>query len=547
MGRTLSGLSPPLAIREEAPAGSGRPRLKIATDPGARGGTDVLFDPETTAFLEELAIRFETRRWFLLQERAALREGAERPTTEASTPTRPSRWEVAPAPRDLLDRRVEITAPADPKMIVRALRSGASVFMADFEDACAPSWPVLLRGQRALREAVRGTLPEPPGSAATEDRLATLMVRPRGWHLEEAHVRIDGEAMSASLFDFGVYLVHNAKALIERGSGPYFYLPKMEHATEAALWAEVFRFSEEALGLPRHSIRATALIETVPAMFEIESLLWELREYSAGLNGGRWDYIFSFIKQFRNAPWAVFPDRDQLVMTAPFLEAYSKEIVRVCHAHRAPAIGGMAAYIPVRDDPEANRVAFEAVAADKQREVRLGYDGTWVAHPGLVPVAKRIFDEGMPGANQIDRPNDFLPARREELLEVPRGTISHHGVRQNARVAVRYLDAWLRGQGCVPIDHKMEDAATVEIARSQLWQWVHHRAPLVEGGQVDPELVTVLLREEAEALRREQPERRETPETRPAAERILTSLVLDPELAEFLTIRAYGELDPTAG
>ena len=454
---------------------------------------------------------------------------------------RTSDWKVPSPPADLSDRRVEITGPVDRKMIINALNSGAKVFMADFEDAHSPTWVGTVAGQVNLWDAVRRRI-EYQGPDGREyrlkDRTATLMVRPRGWHLEERHLERQGRPISASLFDFGLFLFHNAAELRRRGTAPYFYLPKLEHYLEARLWNDVFRASEERLDLPEGTIRATVLIETLPAAFQMHEILWELREHSVGLNCGRWDYLFSFIKQFRDDPNALFPDRSRLTMSTPFLTAYSHLLIATCHRRGAHAMGGMAAQIPIRDDPAANAEAIARVVADKEREVSAGHDGTWVAHPGLVPVAQSIFDAEMPGPNQIDRPFRGRPVRAQELLAVPTGPITREGVRRNTRVALRYLEAWLRGIGCVPIDHLMEDAATVEIARSQLWQWIRHHAPLEGGGVVDRALFRAGLTSESEALRSEGNGAASVERARVLLDGVITSR----SFAEFIPQLVYPEL-----
>jgi malate synthase len=429
-------------------------------------------------------------------------------------------------------------------MIINALNSGAKVFMADFEDSHSPTWVGTVAGQVNLWDAVRRRI-EYRSPDGREYRLreptATLMVRPRGWHLEERHVLVDGQPVSASLFDFGLFLYHNAAELRRRGTGPYFYLPKMEHYLEARLWNNVFIASEDRLGLPRGTIRATVLIETLPAAFQMDEILWELREHSVGLNCGRWDYLFSFIKQFRDDGTTLFPDRSLLTMSTPFLTAYSRLLIATCHRRGAHAMGGMAAQIPIKDDPGANAQAIERVVEDKQREVRAGHDGTWVAHPGLVSIAQEIFDREMPRPNQIDRPASGPSVRPRDLLAVPSGPITPEGVRRNTRVALRYLESWLRGIGCVPIDHLMEDAATVEIARSQLWQWVRHHAPLEGGGIVDRPLFRRFLVSETDALRSEGTDggRRDSVE---GAVALLDRVVTARSFEEFITQLAYPEL-----
>jgi len=450
---------------------------------------------------------------------------------------------VSPPPPDLSDRRVEITGPVDRKMIINGLNSGASVFMADFEDAHSPTWGGTIAGQVNLRDAVRRTI-EYTNEDGRVYRLgasaATLMVRPRGWHLSERHLEVDGRPISASLFDFGLFFFHNAGELRARGTAPYFYLPKLEHYLEARLWNDVFRGSEEALGIPNGTVRATVLIETLPAAFQMDEILYELREHSAGLNCGRWDYLFSFIKQYQDDPRVVFPDRARLAMTTPFLTAYSHLLIRTCHRRGAHAMGGMAAQIPIKGEPEANAAALALVRSDKEREVRAGHDGTWVAHPALVPLAWEVFTTHMPAPNQIDVPHPEYCVGPRELLQLPDGPITTDGVRRNTRVALRYLEAWLRGMGCVPIDHLMEDAATVEIARSQLWQWLHHGARRPDGGLVDTELFRLQLGEEVRQLRSEA--------SNPAAETIdraaalLEGVVTATELEGFITELAYSFL-----
>ena len=526
-------------------------RIQLAPAPVSRA--DEILTPEALAFFAELHERFEPVRRQLLGRRggfhALLRRGGH-PTFPSETRSiRRRDWKVPPPPSDLADRRVEITGPVDRKMIINALNSGAKVFMADFEDSHSPTWVGTVAGQVHLADAVRRKIEyrSPEGrDYRLHAKTATLMVRPRGWHLEEAHVRAGGQPVSASLFDFALYLFHNAGELGRRGTGPYLYLPKLEHYLEARLWNDVFRFSEERLGLREGTIRATVLIETLPAALQMHEILWELREHSVGLNCGRWDYLFSFIKQFRDDPRRLFPDRSELTMTTPFLTAYSRLLVETCHRRGAHAMGGMAAQIPIKGDPAANAEAIRRVVADKVREVRAGHDGTWVAHPGLVPVALEVFDAEMRGPNQIDRPPQPVRIGARELLAIPRGPISAEGVRRNTRVALRYLEAWLRGIGCVPIDHLMEDAATVEIARSQLWQWVRHRAPLEGGGVVDLPLFRGLLASELAGLRAEA----ESPGRDRSLERaraILDEVVSARAFEEFITRRAYPELPEGPG
>ncbi|MCI4349942.1 MAG: malate synthase A [Thermoplasmata archaeon] len=509
-----------------------------------------VLSPDAVEFIARLVRKFGPRRAELLERRGdfrrALLDGRRPGFLKATTGIRTSSWTVAAAPMDLRDRRVEITGPTDAKMTINALNSGARVFMADFEDAHSPVWTATLEGQRVLFEAVRGTLQydAPDGRPyRLAPQRAVLMVRPRGWHLLEPHVQIDGEAAPASLVDFGLFFFHNARELVRRGTGPYFYLPKLEHYPEARLWNDILDFAEDAVELPRGTVRATVLIETLPAAFEMEEILYELRTHSAGLNCGRWDYIFSVIKQFRDDPSFVLPERGQLGMEIPFLASYATLLVRTCHRRGAHAIGGMAAYIPIRGDEVANAEALARVRADKVREVALGYDGTWVAHPGLVPVAQAVFDAAMLGPNQLDRPAPELRIGPDELLTVPRGTITVAGVRTNVRAALRYLDAWLRGTGAVAIDHRMEDAATVEISRAQLWQWIRHGARAEGEGPVTPTLVRSLLALERDDLLRESAGDAGRLRGIDRASRIVDELATGPGFAEFFTPRAYEELE----
>ncbi|HKE01973.1 MAG TPA: malate synthase A, partial [Planctomycetota bacterium] len=448
-----------------------------------------------------------------------------------------------PVPEDLQNRRVEITGPVDRKMVINALNSGARVFMADFEDSHTPTWENNVVGQRNLQDAVAGTIrhvdPQSGKTYSLAAKTATLVVRPRGWHLPEDHVRLDGEPVAGALVDFGLYFFHNARALRAKGTGPYFYLPKTESHLEVRLWNDVFLHSERALGLPRGAIKATVLIETLPAAFEMDEILFELREHSSGLNCGRWDYIFSLIKARQSDPAAVLPDRGQVTMEQPNMRAYTQLVVRTCHRRGVHAMGGMAAQIPIKGDEEANRRALDKVRADKLREVRDGHDGTWVAHPGLVPLATEIFDAHMPGPNQIDRKRDDVRASEEELLRAPEGTRTDAGLRHNVRVGILYLEAWLRGVGCVPIYNLMEDAATAEISRSQIWQWIRHGASLDDGRRVAADLVRSAIAEEMDRIRAEVGAERFAAPTFPQARDLFEHLVLSHELDEFLTLPAY--------
>ncbi len=460
-----------------------------------------ILTPEAVEFLRTLHARFEPRRVTLLEDRRRRQEafdGREFPRFLPETEhIRNGAWRVAPVPEELLDRRVEITGPPERKMVINALNSGARVFMADFEDANSPTWNNCIDGQRNLIDANRRTITW----RSSDGRLyrlgstpAVLFVRPRGWHLLEKHFMGDGTPISASLFDFGLYFFHNWRILLERGSAPYFYLPKLESYHEARLWNEVFIFAQQYAGIPLGTIRATVLIETISAAFEMDEILYELREHSAGLNCGRWDYIFSFIKKFRNHPDCVLPQRGDVTMEQPFLRSYVELLIHTCHKRGIHAMGGMAAQIPIRDDPKANEEAMQRVREDKLREVRAGHDGTWVAHPGLVPLARAVFDEFMPAKNQI-----ALPANRQSriteanLLEIPQGRTTEAGLRRNVDVALRYLESWLRGNGCVPIYNLMEDAATAEICRAQLWQWIRYGAKLDDGRTITAELYEEVL------------------------------------------------------
>jgi malate synthase len=507
-----------------------------------RAGYAEILSPAALAFVADLQRRFGARRAELLAERIARQarlDAGELPDFLSETSAvRKADWTVAPLPPDLLDRRVEITGPVDRKMVINALNSGASTYMADFEDSTAPTWANLVEGQLNLRDAVRGTIaftsPDSGKSYRLAARPAVLLVRPRGWHMPEQHVLVDGQPMSGALFDFGLYFFHNAQALLARGTGPYFYLPKLQSHLEARLWNDVFVHAQAQLGLPRGTIKATVLIEHVLAAFEMDEILFELREHSAGLNCGRWDYIFSFIKCFRADPSRVLPDRATLGMTQPFLRAYSQLLIRTCHRRGVHAMGGMAAQIPIKGDEAANRAALAKVEEDKRREVGDGHDGTWVAHPALVPVARAIFDAAIPGPNQIQNLRRDVHASGSDLLAAPAGPITEAGLRHNVGVGLRYLAAWLGGSGCVPLHHLMEDAATAEISRAQLWQWIRHGARLADGRRIDAELFrAVLARELQEAGDDAQ---------LPAAARLFDELATAPRLADFLTLPAYERL-----
>jgi malate synthase len=503
---------------------------------------------EAVSFVVNLQRRFGVRRKELLQHRAERQkrlDAGERPEFLVETvDIRSSDWIVSPLPMDLHDRRVEITGPTDRKMVINALNSGACVFMADFEDSTTPTWENVIRGQINLRDAIRRTIifEDPANSKQYKlnPKPAVLFARVRGWHMEERHVLVDGEAMSASLFDFALYAFHNAKELLARGSGPYFYLPKMESHLEARLWNEIFDEAEKQLQLPTHCIKATVLIETILAAFEMEEILYELRTHSAGLNCGRWDYIFSYIKKFAGNSDLLLPDRAQITMATHFMRSYSKLCIKTCHRRNVSAMGGMSALIPIKNDLEANEKAIAGVRADKEREASDGHDGTWVAHPGLVPVAMEVFDRLMPQPNQISRQLPEFHATAEDLLRVPEGSITEAGLRQNIAVGLGYLEAWLRGIGCVPLFHLMEDAATAEISRAQLWQWVHHGAMLEDGRAVSMELCSAVLdAEQGRLLQHADPAREVS--VRHAA-KLMRELIGSEKFTEFLTQPAYDEL-----
>ncbi|HUL95754.1 MAG TPA: malate synthase A [Usitatibacter sp.] len=470
---------------------------------------DRILTPQAMGFVAHLHRKYEQRRRDLMRAReerqAALDAGKAHlgflPETRS---IREAHWTVGPIPKDLQDRRVEITGPVERKMVINALNSGASTFMADFEDSCTPSWDNVVRGQINLRQAVDRTIgfKSPEGKCyQLNEKTATLIVRPRGWHMLERHMLVDGDPVSASLFDFGLFFFHNAERLIEQGSGPYFYLPKIESHLEARLWDHVFNEAEHRMNLPRGTIKATVLIETLPAAFEMDEILYELRDHAAGLNCGRWDYIFSCIKKLRKADF-VFADRALVTMTSPFLRAYCQLLVKTCHRRNAHAMGGMAAQIPIKGDPAANEAALAKVRADKEREAGDGFDGTWVAHPGLVGVAKEVFDRVMPGPNQVERKREDVNVKASDLLAfAPQSPITEAGLRTNINVALQYIGSWLGGNGCVPINNLMEDAATAEISRSQIWQWIRSpKGVLDDGRKVTLELFRTLLTEEVRKL-----------------------------------------------
>lgn len=509
-----------------------------------------ILTPDALRFVAKLARRFSPTRNALLkkrEERQAELDGKKMPDFLPETiEIRKTSWRVAPVPEDLQDRRVEITGPVDRKMVINALNSGAKIYMADFEDSHSPEWLATVQGQINLRDAVRRSIEftNPQGRRYTlKEKTATLMVRPRGWHLDERHLLVDGAPVPAGLFDLGLFFFHNAKELLKRGTGPYFYLPKLENHLEARLWNDVFLLAQEGLGVPRGTIKATVLIETILAAFEMDEILYELREHSAGLNCGRWDYIFSFIKKFRNHPDFVLPDRGQVTMATHFLRSYSKLLIQTCHRRGAHAMGGMAAQIPIKNDPVANAEALRKVTEDKEREAGDGHDGTWVAHPGLVPIAKEVFDRKMPGPHQIDRNLEDLRVTAQDLLAVPEGGITEKGLRTNLDVGVQYLAAWLSGTGCVPIYNLMEDAATSEISRAQVWQWIRHRSRMQDGREVTLGLVRATLKEELDKIRSGVGKKRYDAGRYGLAARLFEDMITSKEFIPFLTLPAYQYLD----
>ena len=501
---------------------------------------------EALDFVARLHREFEPRRQELLARRAARQKEFDAGSLPDFLPetrkTREEEWTIARQPKDLLDRRVEITGPTDRKMVINALNSGASTFMADFEDANCPTWHNMVDGQVNLRDAVRRTISFQQGGKhyRLNEKTAVLIPRPRGWHLDEKHVTVDGRAVSGAIFDFALFFFHNARELLERGSGPYFYLPKMESHLEARLWNDIFVFAQDELRIPRGSIRATALIETVLAAFEMDEILYELREHSAGLNIGRWDYIFSCIKKFRSNRDFCLADRSQVTMLAPFMRAYALLLVKTCHRRNAPAMGGMAAQIPIKNDPAANEAALDKVRQDKLREVTDGCDGTWVAHPGLVPVAKQVFDEHMPTPNQYGRQRPDVHVTAKDLLDFrPEKPITEAGVRNNISVGIQYLGAWLAGNGCVPVFNLMEDAATAEISRSQIWQWIRSpKGVLEDGRKVTVELFRSLLAEELPKVKALGGEGKYD-----EAAKLFDQITADGRYVDFLTLPAYQLID----
>lgn len=524
--------------------------IQLSIKAPLQAGFDEILTPEALDFIAELHSRFNGRRLELLARRIERQkeiDGGKLPDFLPETKSiREGDWVCAPTPADILDRRVEITGPVDRKMVINALNSGAKVFMADFEDSNSPSWENCVNGQINLRDAVNKSIrfenPDNGKTYALNDQTAVLFVRPRGWHLEEKHVSIQDEVASGSLFDFGLFFFHNAKTLLASGSGPYFYLPKLESHQEARLWNDVFVFAQEYLAIPQGSIKATVLIETILAAFETHEILYELREHSAGLNCGRWDYIFSYIKKFRNLPGFVLPDRGQVTMSVPFLSAYSQLVIQTCHVRGVHAMGGMAAQIPIKNDEAANSAAIEKVRQDKIREAKNGHDGTWVAHPALVQTAMDVFNEYMPAANQLDNKRPDVNVQAADLLALPEGTVTEAGLRMNINVGILYVESWLQGNGAAAIYNLMEDAATAEISRTQVWQWVHNKTLLDDGRMITYNYCRTLIREELVKIKNYVGETRfETGRFGEAVE-LFDEFIREEEFSDFLTLQAYEKI-----
>lgn len=514
-------------------------------------GFDRILSPQALTFIEKLEKKFGSRRKELLERRQIKQKELDQGNLPSFLPEtehiRKGDWKIWSLPKDLQDRRVEITGPTERKMIINALNSGAKVFMADCEDATSPTWKNIIEGQMNLKDAVNRTISyeNPDGKVyRLKEKTAVLLVRPRGFHLEEKNILLDGNPISGGLLDFGLYFFHNSKQLIEQGTGPYFYLPKIENHLEARLWNDVFLFSEDYLSIPKGTIKATVLIETILAAFEMNEILYELKEHSAGLNCGRWDYIFSYLKKLRNQENVILPDRAQVTMTVPFMRSYSLLTIQTCHRRGAPAIGGMAAQIPVRDNPKANEEAFAKVRADKEREARDGHDGTWVAHPGLVPVAMEVFNREMPEPNQIQSSKQReIQVKANHLLAVPKGTITEAGVRLNINVGIQYIASWLCGRGAAPINHLMEDAATAEISRAQLWQWIRHpKGVLDDGRKITVGMYERLKAEELEKIKQEIGAKTYQSSRFDEAVKLFDRLILQDEFVEFLTLPGYEVL-----
>ena len=508
-----------------------------------------ILNPKTLALIELLHTKFNPRRLELLAKRKhrqdEIDDGKKPDFLEDTKSIRDGDWEVAPLPPDLQDRRVEITGPVDRKMVINALNAPVKTFMADFEDSCSPTWSNIVQGQINLRDAINGTIEFIRDSDqkrySLNENTATLIVRPRGWHLNEKHILINGEEVSGSLFDFALYLSNNYQSLNSKGSGPYFYLPKLESHLEARLWNDVFVEAQDFLKIEQGTIKATVLIETILAAFEMNEILYELKDHSAGLNCGRWDYIFSFIKRFRNDPSCILPNRDEVTMTRHFLNSYVDELIKTCHKRNVHAMGGMAAQIPIKNDAEKNKLAMDKVQSDKLREAKAGHDGTWIAHPGLSTIAMNAFDSVMANnPNQISNKRNDVNTTAGDLLKIPTGSITEHGIRENIRVGVQYIEAWLSGNGCVPLYNLMEDAATAEISRSQIWQWIHHKVRISESEQViSEEYFVQSLEQEMDLIIAERDFDSEHLQT---AIDLFKDMSISSEFDEFLTLPAYQHL-----
>ena len=512
-------------------------------------GMEKILTPEALEFASFLHKTFNPTRLNLLEKRVIrqneINSGHKPDFLTETEHIRQANWEISPVPSDLQDRRVEITGPVDRKMIINALNSGVKVFMADFEDSTSPTWDNIINGQINLRDAINRTISftNQNGKHYTlNDHTATLMVRPRGWHLDEKHIQVNGESISASIFDFALYFYHNAQSLIDSDTAPYFYLPKLESHFEARLWNDIFNMAQDTLTIPRGTIKATVLIETILASFEMDEILYELRKHSAGLNCGRWDYIFSFIKKFRNQSEFVLPNRSAVTMNRHFLQSYVNLLVQTCHKRGAHAMGGMAAQIPIKDDPIENEKALGKVLDDKIREAQAGHDGTWIAHPGLAPIALDAFNEIMTGENQLHNKRPDVNVSANDLLQVPNGEITLEGVRSNIRVGIQYIEAWLRGNGCVPLYNLMEDAATAEISRAQIWQWAHHKSKLNDGTLIDFELINSLIDQELHTIQLEVGENIFLNGKFTEASKLFFNMIKNNEFDEFLTLPAYNQL-----
>lgn len=540
-----------MAIQQNSPAGPASLPAGLDVRGSLQPGYETILTPAALAFVVDLTRRFTDRVTHLLDARELLQRrldgGALPDFLPETAEIRRSQWRVTSVPADLQDRRVEITGPTDRKMIINALNSGAKVFMADCEDSLAPTWDNVVQGQINLRDAVTRQIAfeNPDGKQyRLNPQVATLIVRPRGWHLYEKHLYVDGKPVPGAFVDFGLYLFHNHAALKARGTGPYFYLPKLENHREAQLWAQVLEYSQSKLGIAPQSIKVTVLIETVLAAFEMDEILHELKDYIVGLNCGRWDYIFSFIKKFSRRPEFVLPDRQQVTMTTHFLRSYSKLLIKTCHRRGAFAMGGMAPQIPIKNDPQANQEALAKVRADKEREAGDGHDGTWVAHPGLVPIAKEVFDRLMPAPNQLHKTLADVEIAAKDLLQIPQGTITEAGLRSNVSVSVQYIAAWLGGLGCVPINNLMEDAATAEISRAQIWQWIKHPGgKLDDGRKVTVELFRKVLREELDKLAALAGDQAYAAGNYERAAVLIDRITTQPEFGTFITLPAYQEIN----